>query len=763
MRSQIFNFINSTITLALFVLAGLVPLVFFNLTTDFYDMPKLIILVVVTLILFGLWIISWIIHGKIVITRTPLDTPLLLLLFTILASTFFSSSKNSSIYGIFPEVHGSAVSWATYIVLYFVAVSNLKKEGQIKFFLQTLLGSSVIVSLISILSYFGIFLPLELAKRVNFSPAGTTFSTVSLLLMLLPLTLISIVRRNKFLPQPLALATSVLFGMAIVLIGSVSVYILLLIIYGICLLIVKNHLSDKNLVLFMAPFAVALLMSMLSYIPFAGNKLYEIKNNFPQEVQLPPIVSWKISVTAFRDMPFLGTGPSTFLYNFTSYKPIEFNQMVFWNFSFGTAYNEFLQFLGTLGLLGFLALTVFCGYVFIYGIKYIFLRKPDEIQDDAHILLPGLALSGLVAVTLLLIHASTLISVVTMLFLMVSFMVSQKHVREKVSEFSMGIKVSTSDNRQLDFLPVIIFILFLVGIVPLSLRIYKTVMADYYHRKALQQASVDGVKTYEYLQKAESLNPQIDLYRVDMAQTNFALANALASQKGPTSENPEGTLTDDDKQKIQALITQAINEGRASVVLSPRSAKNWEVLALIYRNITGVANNSLAFSLDAYGRAIQLDPLNPVLRVNVGLIYQSTNNYDLAVRFFTDAVNLKPDYINGYYNLAIALRDKGDLENARIVAEQAISLLQKDLGSKDIKTIPDELRDVKVRDYNTATELLNEIKNKIDSSSQDQTGSALQNPNLPSINVPSLENPPETSVPPSVEESPVTNIPQITP
>ena len=282
-------------------------------------------------------------------------------------------------------------------------------------------------------------------------------------------------------------------------------------------------------------------------------------------------------------------------------------------------------------------------------------------------------------------------------------------------------------------------------------------IADYYHRQALAQSSKDGTKTYEYLQKAETLNPNIDLYRVDMAQTNFALANALASQKGPTKDNPQGSLTDQDKQTIQTLVSQAINEGRASVALSPRSSRNWEVLATIYRNITGVANNSLAFAYDAYGRAIQLDPFNPALRLNVGTLYYSSKNYELASRFFTDSINLKPDYINGYYYLAITLRDKGDLQNAKAVAEQAQSLLQRDLSSQDSNSASQ--KENRIKDYNTITGLLNEIKTKMDTNTTGQNPvnetpgneQALQNPDLPNIDVPNLDNPPATTSPSPAE------------
>ena len=117
----------------------------------------------------------------------------------------------------------------------------------------------------------------------------------------------------------------------------------------------------------------------------------------------------------------------------------------------------------------------------------------------------------------------------------------------------------------------------------------------------------------------------------------------------------------------------------------------------IYRNISGVAENALQFSLDSYGRAVANDPLNPLLRLSVGGVYYSVRNYDLAVRFFTDTVNLKPDYANGWYNLSVALRDKGDLQSAQAAAERVLSILQTNTESADYQTAAKYLEDLKSR------------------------------------------------------------------
>ncbi len=755
MKHHLAGYLDNVITALLLVVAAVTPLLVLNQTTEFFDTPKLIFLIVTTLVLLGVWIFSWIVKGKVVLTRTPLDIPLLLLLGIVLVSTYFSATNYISIYGNFPAVHGSAVAWVVYILLYFVTVSHLRTWNQIKSFLYVLYGSGVVLALISLMSFFHAFLPFALAKSVNFTPTGSSFSTIALLLLLLPLPLLSLLNPNKYLPVPFSIGLAALFGITIALTGSPTIYVALLIAVALCLFVAKADRVKKNVALFAIPVGLIALTLVLAYLPLPGNKIQQLEANFPKEIQLPFDISWKVTASAFRDAPFIGTGPSTYLFNFTSYKPVEFNGKNFWSFSFDTAYDEFLQVLGTLGIFGFGALALLCLVIFTSSWKNLAMGTPETHQDVSNVVSPALAVSGLLTIVLFAIHATTLVSIVATMFVLAALMMSQKSIREKVMEFSMGIKASTSDNKQFDLFPIILFVVFLIAAVPVLFRMSAIVSADYYHRQALVQASKNGTLTYTYLQKAENLNNNVDLYRVDMAQTNFALANAIAAQKGPTKDNPQGSLTTQDKSTIQTLLSQSINEGRAAVVLNPRSARNWAVLASIYNNITGVAQNAAAFSLDSYSRAIQRDPLNPILRLNVGGIYYSAKNYDLAIRFFTDAANLKPDYANAYFNLAISLRDKGDLQNALAVAQQ-------------LQTV---LKDPTTPDYKVATQLVDELKAKIAAATPATTTqptangqpSALQNPisNVDVKNVTNV-NPPSVTPVPSVKPNPNANIPQVT-
>ncbi len=610
------------ITFGIIVLtAALIPLLFTSFTTEFFEIPKIAFLAISTMILALLWSFSWVLKGKVIITRTPLDIPLLLLALTVLISTATSDTKYVSIFGNFPRVHGSAIAWITYILLYFVAVSNIKSLIQARIIVFTLIASSVLNSVVALLSYSGAYLPLGFAKNMIFNPAGAAFSAVALCLMLLPIIFVHILRPSKILGIPLSLIASIIFGLVIVLLGNLTSMLIALVIVTIIILLTDKKYLKESLPFLVAPILVALLIFGLGFIPAKNNPLQAKRGAYIkdfQELQLSPTDSWKVAISSFRDRPAFGSGPSTFLFNFTQYKPATINMTPLWNLRFDSGYNEFFQILTTLGVLGFLA--------FVFAVLMLFKVGAKVIKSEDSFVF-GLGLSIFVIIALLAVHVSTPVTMVASILITAALFAIKKS-EGKVEEFTLGIKTAKigSSDSQLnnlvtgDILPIILFIPIVIMVLVGSWQAYTIILADVNHRLGLNAISQNekGLQAYEYLAKARNTNPYIDLYRTDMAQTNFLIANAIATAKAPNEASPGGSLTDQDKQNIQQFLSQSINESRAAVTISPRSAQNWEILASIYRQITGVAESALQFSLDGYGRAIALDPYNPLLRLNVG-------------------------------------------------------------------------------------------------------------------------------------------------
>lgn len=758
MRQTLSAYIHLIIQVLLLAVVALTPLIFSSLTTDYIETPKLIFLASITLLLIILWTFSWVIEGRVLVTRTPFDIPLLLLLGIMVVSTLFANPRYISVWGNFPRVHGSLISWVIYTLIYFVAVSNIKTQAQVKAMLYALLGSSLVIAVLSLLSYFNVFpLPFVYAKSAVFNLTGSSFASSALLILTLPLLILSILKPGRFLSPIIASVLLTLFLVTIVLIGNLAAFVGVVVALALPFLIYKSSGFRKNLlILLVLPVVVTVVVAAVGALNIGkANPLANLRNNYPREVQLPITASWDISGKSFVQNPFLGSGPATYLFNFNANKPLSLNSTNLWNIKFDNAFNEYLQVLGTLGGLGFASLIFLT--IVILGFSWKALNLSQNLSYESPNNIPAaVAMSAVLAVVLLIFHTTTLVTIVATLLILALLAASHKSTN-KVEEVSLGIKASRLHDSNLivgDILPIIILLPILLLLVPfLAWNGGKAVLADYNHRLALTAAASNkplsydcltpnpktpqsnGVVAYNCLTKARNLNPYIDLYRTDLAQTNFALANAIAAAKGPTEASPSGSLTDTDKQTIQQLLSQSITEARAATVISPKNSQNWEILASIYRQISGVAENALTFAVDSYGQAIANDPLNPLLRLNAGGVYYSVKNYDMAVRLFSDTVQLKPDFANGYYNLSVALRDKGDLQNAQLTAEKVLSLL-----------------DPKSPDYKTASEYLSDLKARIATGSAQQSQikapaaketSALEKSSAPNVPLKQLEQAPE--------------------
>ena len=132
MRSKLSAIINSIITFGLIVVVFATPLLFTDLLTEFFEIPKVAFIIGSSLVLLTLWALSWVVKGKVLITRTPLDIPLLLLLVIVIVSAIFSPLQHIAIFGNLPRVHGSAASIVAYILIYFIATSHLQLKPKSK-------------------------------------------------------------------------------------------------------------------------------------------------------------------------------------------------------------------------------------------------------------------------------------------------------------------------------------------------------------------------------------------------------------------------------------------------------------------------------------------------------------------------------------------------------------------------------------------------------------------------------------------------------
>jgi len=394
---------------------------------------------------------------------------------------------------------------------------------------------------------------------------------------------------------------------------------------------------------------------------------FYLLSNQARPILLPQSTAWAIALEGLKDGRFaaLGLGPGQFVNAFTSFKPLSFNLSDYWDLRFGSSSNWYYQLLTEVGIVGLIAYLFLVTKVFKDAIKVF--RQP-------RISYVGLA----TYLSLIILLVTQLFVPINFFFLALVFVI----LALAKDEESAAIDFSAVGNFALLFLiiPFVLWggVLFFAG---------KSALANYYFLSSLKAANQnDGVKTYNLQIKAIKTDPSSPTYRISYSQTNFALANSLATKQD---------LTDQDRATISQLIQQAIREAKAAAAVDPRNAAAWENLAGLYLNLINFAEDADQWAVASYQQAISLDPLNPRLRVGLGGLYYSQQNWVQAANLFAQAVSLKNDWANAHYNFANALREAGDLPNAKREYEVTQTLVT--IDSNDYQKVSQELEAVKKR------------------------------------------------------------------
>ncbi len=388
---------------------------------------------------------------------------------------------------------------------------------------------------------------------------------------------------------------------------------------------------------------------------------------------LPFGVSWSVAVDVMKAprSALIGVGAENFSAAYTQFRPSWTNSTPWWNNIFGQGFNTPLTLLATGGLLSLLAWL---------WLLITFLTHAKAWMKESPFL--TFFILGSFLVELFFPSNVVLLSLqaVAMAFL-ISTQQTGKTLIHLFKTVSFDFGSASTRSTVATFLPVVIAGgLFLLGLFGVG-RAYAA--SHYLYRSAIAAQKNDAVQTYELQLKARNMNPYLSLYRTNFAVTNLAIASALANKTD---------ITEQDRTQVSQLVQQAITEAKASTVLRPDDTQSWRVLGQIYRNLIGSAEGADQWTVTSYVRAIELHPADPSLRLELGSIMYSLQKFDEASLLFQQAAELKPDYVNAYYNLANSLKQSNHLDQAKVAYQKTLSLLQAD--SEDYIKANQELAEV---------------------------------------------------------------------
>lgn len=644
---SVISYLETLSTIIIAVTVFLLPVLFFTSTTDFFVVPKQILIIASALILITLWGARLIIERRIVVTSNPLNLPVLIFGAVLFVSSFLSRNRFDSLIQTVP---------ALLAILYFYIIVNTVKtmRAQMAIVASLLLGAAV-SSLIAVsYSFKFYFLPITTIQSPLFNTFG---STIQHLIYIIPAFAFILIHLAKSLGFPKFKISENLkndYGFFALVFSGISVTL------GIALIAYQIILSPNKPIL-------------LPYI-------YGFQTAFAS-----------ISQEAQRFIVSLmfGSGYGTFITDFTRFKLASFNlEQNIWNLSFAFSSSYLLELIATAGLLGVLSYIA----IIIFAIRARTPKSP---------LFAALIVTFILSIVLPFAYSS-----VAMLFILLGLYVSSLNIAQdkKVYDIALSLVASKrgmwsfettqdTDSRKFEsaVLPAIVFLLVLLLVGFVGFFTFKFVVSDIKFSESLRQAGLNNAqKTYQL--EAEALTDfpyRADYHRI-FSQINLALANSLAANvKEGSSANAQL------QQNILTLLQQSINSARNAVILAPMNSVNWQNLSQVYRSLINVGQNAEQFAIASVNQAIALDPYNPNLYIQLGGIYFQLRQWDNAQNQFQVAINLKRDFANAYYNLGHTFEEKGDLTSA-LNAYQIVKQLSAD-NKDNLARIEEEIKTLEAR------------------------------------------------------------------
>lgn len=628
MKNNLDKFLTNVLKIILPLTVFLTPLFFIPVTLDFFNTSKRYLLFILATIAILTWALRNVVRRKIQLSLTPATLSLIVLGGVSLLSAIVQA----------PIPYLSLIARTAIIIsliaIYLSVTTTQKNLWVVKATIYALVFSIGLTSLISLYSLLGLnasFKDLAWLSSITFNPSGGPLPLLSVAIPLLPALIYYVIKTRRWQTKAF-------------------LFLFFLVILGACIGLV-NYILKQN----------------------------------PTYIALPASVGWGIALDIFKNFrtALLGTGPDTFVYDFARLKPASLNLTGLWQTRFGISSNELFEVLTTTGLIG--------GFLWLFAplatLKAAYKGAKKYKASPEFIFSFVLLLGNLIGLLLL---PGTIVSLTfftaSLALVALNLKLETKEVKDLSFSFSAaptlssGSETDHEEKASSQLLPIIILIL----IVPLLGYFWYYAGRSYAASLATKVASdtinTNATTSYNKQIEAYNLEPLNPSYRITFSQTSLAVAKAMAGKKD---------LNDQDKQNIQQLIQQAIREGKNATDIDPNSSIAWQNLAEIYATLITSAQGASDWSIASYLKAIQLEPTNPALDLEIGGVFYNLKDYDSASRFYEAAVGLKQDWANAHYNLAETFKQKKDYQHA---ASELQAILQlKDIQKEDYDKVKQEL------------------------------------------------------------------------
>lgn len=636
MRQALDKVSTKILRLIPFILGLFTPLFFLPITVDYFAFNKYFFIAVIGSVSLVAWCIRNLTRGKLHLTTSPALLPLVILVLSNIASSvWLSPIHHVSLFG--------QTSLFFFLAIIFITVtSSQKNRFSILSGIYGLIISASILSLFSLLHYFGLIEKVISSVAISnrfFNPTGSILPALSFTI-------------------PILVATTIFTT-------------------GI-----------KNWTLKSALFASVLLMIIGSII----NISYILpQNNQPTISILPIRAGWSIAVDTMKtwQTALLGTGPETFFSSFTRLRPVYLNlDKYIWNIRFSESTNFIFSLITTTGIVGSLAFLLSFLRPLIVSLKNYRDIEEKNIYKFLTISLSLLIVSFFVIPT-------GIVSLVLGTVLLICLTILQKLENQKsVKDIAISLSANPTASSTYHDLPetakssiTTSFLPWLITFIAVAiLSAYwffgsKIYFGSVSFKQAVVLAPIDPYRSYLKYQEAATLDIYNPYYPQKLSQIYLSIANAYLSKENPT---------EDDKKNGTDFAQRALDTGKISAKLDPMNVTVWENLFTTYRSLIPYAQGSADMAISHGLQAARVDPSNPAIYLQLGTLLYNLGDSDQAIKFFDRSIELKQNWDTPYFNLSSIYKAKKDYPKALQYVQAGLQYT--DPNGESIKTIQEEIK-----------------------------------------------------------------------
>lgn len=703
--SKLVRMCDAIIRWTLYGLVVLVPLFFLPWTIEVSELNKQLLLLVGASIAGMAWMGKMLVERRFEYRRSIVNVMVVLFTAAYGASAWFSQSRYMSIVGDFGQEKAGFVTVLAFVILYFVIINNVRTTQALNKLLSSIILGGFIAAVFALCQGLGAFLlPFEFAKSNSFNTVGTVASLGVYLAFIVTLSgglLLSghggTGKLTAFLSKGFLVATSVISLFLIAVIDfwplTVSLVAASALLIAFSFVHAKNVKSIGGVLMPIAALVVGLLLLVFRFPVSLG---------YPSEVMPSMKASAEITLKTLRESPFLGSGPGTFIFDYAKHRAEVVNSTPFWNIRFDRASSRFLTSLATTGLIGTLSWLLVALFLLVSAGRKLF--KADE--ETWHLLIGVFSAWALLLVSKFLYSSTLTLEFVFWVMMAVLVVTHRKDFLSVKFENSPRAAMSVS----------FVFILGLVFTLSGLFVEGQRYAAEIAYANAIRNDKAGGSvdETVKQLDKAVSLNAKNDVYMRNLAlavlvkaDRDLAVPPKVDKKEGEKKEDFDARMNAARQEQVNAvaqLTAAAVNTAKAATDINAKNVANWSVLASVYQSLMGVSEGADEWAQKSYEKALELEPGNPALHVELGKVYvyqsdvarqgmdtkdekqkkdaetKMNERLNKAVEEFNRSIALKSDYAPGHYNLALALDRQGKLKEAIAKMESVVAYNPKDVG-----------------------------------------------------------------------------------